>query len=169
MRTLCLKGAASPPPHQWHKALLTVTLLASPPWGTHHHSATRAGKHSVHGLGLASQHQHVEPTLQLPTARSRLGNCYLQWLVNIPIIICSLWINNTRLSVLCADPNYAGGYFILQIIKEWAFTWNSNTKSWLHQVQLNTTALRHETDGIDRSEVLQIKSKTELLNIHSEL
>lgn len=73
------------------------------------------------------------------------------------------------LSVLCADPDYACGYSVLQIIKEWAFTLNSNTEFWLHQVQLNTTALRGETDGIDRSEVLQIKSKTELLNIHSEL
>lgn len=73
------------------------------------------------------------------------------------------------LSVLCAHPDHACASSAVPNEKEPGFTFNSKTKFWLCQVQFNATALRHKTDGIERSEVLQIKSKTELLNIHSEL
>lgn len=76
---------------------------------------------------------------------------------------------NHMLSVLCVDTDHTHAYSTEPNEKEPGFTFSSKTKFWFCQVQFNATALRHKTDGIERSKVLQIKSKTELLNIHSEL
>lgn len=71
--------------------------------------------------------------------------------------------------MLSADPDYTRAHTVMPDGKEPASTCGSKTKYCHCLAQLNVTALTHKTDGIERCEVLQIKSKTELLNIHSEL
>lgn len=68
--------------------------------------------------------------------------------------------------MLSADPDHTL-HTLIPNGKEPVFTCGSRTKYCHYLVQLNVAALRHKTDGIERCEVLQIKSKTELLNIHS--
>lgn len=150
-----------------HKSPLPMTHpWMFPSWGhlSRPRYTVKAPRMALGQLLSQPRHTYMEPKLQY----SDWTTWYVQQLVNILIIIYSMWIKSTcyQSSVHILITRV---HTLLKNEKEQAFTLNSNTKFWLHQVQFNATVLRHETDGIDRSEVLQIKSKTELLNIHSEL